>query len=152
MKTELLVLNRLNYLIRQKILFLNPEIKVLKPSEFNFLLFLYKSDEHELSLKDIEIEIQQSQSGVNEISLHLEKIGYIERFKDPEDKRRLKAKLTSAGLEYAKARDEESYQDELLLLDNISPSDREIYLKVASQLYDNSQKLYSQRTASKHEN
>lgn len=145
MKTQLLFLNRINYLIRQKIISINPAIKDLKASEFNFLMFLYKTENFELSLKQLEYELQQSQSGINEISLRLESMGYIKRFKDPDDKRRLKAKLTETGVEFAIARDEEAYNDEQLLLEGITQEERDIYVSVASTIYKNSELLLKQR-------
>lgn len=141
MKCNILFYNRLNFLIREKFHLLNPMTKEMNPSSFNFLVFLYQSKSHELSLKNIENELQQSQSSINEISLELEKLGYIERFKDPEDKRRLKARLTTCGIDYAQKREEEFKREEDYLLSGISPEEKEVYIKVAKTMYQNALSL-----------
>lgn len=145
MKTQILLQIRINYLVRQKLLSLNPAIKELNTSEFNFLMYLYRTKDFELSLKELEFELQQSQSGLNDISFRLEKLGYIQRFKDPDDKRRLKAKLTETGLQYVAERDDESFADEQILLQGISQEEKDVFIKVSETIYENAQKLLKER-------
>lgn len=141
MKCEVLFLNRINYLLRQKLFQLNPAVSNLNQSAFNMLLFLYQSPDYKLTLKKLEYELQQSQSGINEISLQLERLGYIERYKDPEDKRRLMAKLTPEGISFSREREEKFKIEENYLLTGISEGEKEIYIKVAKKIYENGQFL-----------
>lgn len=137
MKCLVLFYNRINYLLRERLFNLNPNVTDLNQSAFNFLIFLYQAEDHEMALKQLEIELQQSQSGINEISIQLEKMDLIQRHKDPLDKRRLKARLTEYGLSFAKDRENEFKKEEEFLLSGISENEIQTYLKVAQKIYNN---------------
>lgn len=148
MKCQILFYNRLNFLLRQRLFRLNPKVADMNQSCFNFLMFLYQSDGYELSLRELESELQQSQSGINEISLYLENSGFIERFKDPEDKRRLKARLTEKGTAFALEIEDEFKKEEDKLLEGVSEEDKETYIRVAKQIYENGRNLLNGKVKS----
>lgn len=134
MKTSILFYNRINYLLRDKLLASNRLTKDLSSYSFNVLFCLYQDESHEITLKDLQSRLQQSVSGINDISIQLESNGYITKFKDPEDRRRFKIKLTEKGLDYVIRIDEELAKEEQILLQGINEYEKRVYMKVIKQM------------------
>lgn len=88
-----------------------------------------------LSVGELAQHLERAQSVVSEIVEHLERDGWLERMRDPADKRRALIWLSEAGLEELE-RSREVLSRELLAdaMDRMTPADRRALLRGMSAL------------------
>jgi DNA-binding MarR family transcriptional regulator len=126
-----LLAQRLEY-ISNKLL----EMDQLTTKQFLLLAITEKAFDHEPSLKEVADALGTTHQNVRQMANQLEKKGFIEIFKDPNDKRVNRLRTTEANRTYWDSRAEKQTGEILDMFKGFT--DEEI-----ESLYDNVTKLYN---------
>ncbi|WP_235887791.1 MarR family winged helix-turn-helix transcriptional regulator [Neobacillus paridis] len=115
-----------------------------KPSEFKVLATIERganNQQTEMKVSEISQQLQVTPPTVTQIINSLEKAGLVERTVDPEDRRAVKIKLTSAGVETTK-RIREAFTEILLnLIDYLGEEESEQLAELLSKVHHYFQEL-----------
>jgi DNA-binding MarR family transcriptional regulator len=113
----------------------------LNPSQQSLLVLLHGSEKEEMSLSEIEKELNLSQTGVAKLTTQLYNGGWINKYTDETDKRVKKVTLSEKGRKYCEASEGSVLTTESNLLDGMSKEDQKVFQRCLSIIYENSLKL-----------
>ncbi len=102
------------------------------------LMVLYDSPNGEMTMKEMEKNLEIAQSTTVGLVSRLEKKKYVETFTDAHDKRIKHVKITAEGMEYCKKSEHYMYEGERLLLSALSEEEQVLFQqylkKISSQI------------------
>jgi DNA-binding MarR family transcriptional regulator len=110
----------------------------LNSSQQSLLVLLYGSEKKEMSLSEIEKEMNLSQTGVAKLTTQLFNGGWINKYTDETDKRVKKVTLSDKGRKYCEASEGTVLATESNLLDGMSKEEQKEFQKYLSIIYENS--------------
>jgi DNA-binding MarR family transcriptional regulator len=110
----------------------------LNSSQQSLLVLLYGSEKKEMSLSEIEKEMNLSQTGVAKLTTQLFNGGWINKYTDETDKRVKKVTLSDKGRKYCEASEGAVLATESNLLDGMSKEEQKEFQKYLSIIYENS--------------
>ena len=100
------------------------------------LILLAHAEEHTLSLKALEEHFGAAQSTVAGLVSRLEKKGLIEAVSSPADRRVKLARLTAEGVQLHAQSRQNVLASEARLTANLSPEEREVFLRCLKKVYE----------------
>lgn len=109
----------------------------LKPSENELLILLYLSideDKKALSASELSNVLKITPAGVTHLINPLEELGYIERLKDPNDRRVVLIGLTGKGKQIAKAQINLASEKISGLVDYLGEKDSQTFIRIMSSV------------------
>jgi DNA-binding MarR family transcriptional regulator len=113
----------------------------LNSSQQSLLVLLHGSDKEDMSLSEIEKEMNLSQTGVAKLTTQLYNGGWINKYTDESDKRVKKVTLSDKGRKYCEASEGDVLATESNLLDGMSNEEQKMFQKCLSIIYENSLRL-----------
>ena len=117
------------------------DIKCLpSPLQMNILKYLIENKEKKICQKDLEFALNVSKATISEVLKKMEKERIIERIEDEEDRRLKKIVLTDLSLERFESMQKGFQNLNLLLIENISQEEIDVFLKVIEKMQENLKK------------
>ena len=96
------------------------------------------------SVSEVAEVLSTSHQNVTQIALNLQKRGFVEIMRDPDDKRRRLLKLTKANEEFWDARDEENYENMKRIFSYLSKEEISQLHRILSKSLVGIQSLYKE--------
>jgi DNA-binding MarR family transcriptional regulator len=113
----------------------------LNSSQQSLLVLLHSNEKEEMSLSEIEKEMNLSQTGVAKLTTQLYNGGWINKYTDEADKRVKKVTLSDKGRKYCEASEGAVMATESNLLDGMTKEEQKMFQKCLSIIYENSLRL-----------
>jgi DNA-binding MarR family transcriptional regulator len=113
----------------------------LNSSQQNVLVLLHERENEEMSLREIEEELNLSQTGVAKLTTQLFKGGWINKYTDENDKRIKRVSLSEQGRRYCASSEKTVLETESNLLDGMSKEEQLEFKRLLSIIYENSLRL-----------
>lgn len=132
-----LLAQRLEYISNKSL-----ENDALTTKQFLLLAITEKAFDHEPSLKEVADALGTTHQNVRQMTNQLEKKGFIEVFKDPNDKRVNRLRTTEANKEYWNSRAEKQSREIMEMFKEFSDDEIVSMHDMVLKLYNNLEPLY----------